>query len=158
MWRVWSNTSNLQINSLCFAGYVFGLTGHSADANAVFKQMGSYSLCEAFRGSLAEGAGSITAAEAIWAEAIAKGPNEPFVYMERGQSRLRRGELSGAEADFAAAHQRTPKFADPLKLWGDLLSQKGNWKDAVAKYKEALNYAPNWPALQEALATAVRRD
>jgi Tetratricopeptide repeat len=40
--------------------------------------------------------------------------------------------------------------ADLLKAWGDVLAKQGNSKDALAKYDEALKYAPNWKQLKEA--------
>jgi hypothetical protein len=36
-----------------------------------------------------------------------------------------------------------------LKAWGDVLVKQGNAKDALAKYDEALKYAPNWKELKD---------
>lgn len=47
-----------------------------------------------------------------------------------------------------------PHFADPLKAWGDLLAREGRWKNALAKYDEALKYAPAWAELRQARDTA----
>jgi hypothetical protein len=44
--------------------------------------------------------------------------------------------------------------ADPLKAWGDVLLKQGHPKAAVAKYDEALKYAPYWKQLKEARAAA----
>lgn len=158
MWKLWQHNPGLQVgdDSLCFAGYVFGLNGDAAKADAVFQRMNLYSRCDAFRGALKERAGSFAAAEAVWVEGIAKSPDLPFVYMTRGQSRMKRGDLAGAEADFEAAHHGTPHFADPLKLWGDLLFKEGKTNEALAKYDEALQYAPNWQELRQARANAKR--
>jgi hypothetical protein len=41
-------------------------------------------------------------------------------------------------------------WADPLKDWGDVLVKQGTAKDALAKYDEALKYAPNWKQLKAA--------
>jgi predicted negative regulator of RcsB-dependent stress response len=46
--------------------------------------------------------------------------------------------------------------ADPLKAWGDVLVKQGNTKDALAKYDEALKYAPNWTQLQQARASLAK--
>jgi predicted negative regulator of RcsB-dependent stress response len=44
-----------------------------------------------------------------------------------------------------------------LKAWGDVLVKQGNMKDALAKYDEALKYAPNWKQLKEAREAAARQ-
>jgi predicted negative regulator of RcsB-dependent stress response len=46
--------------------------------------------------------------------------------------------------------------ADPIKAWGDVLAKQGNTKDALAKYDEALKFAPKWKQLKEA-RTAVAK-
>jgi predicted negative regulator of RcsB-dependent stress response len=38
---------------------------------------------------------------------------------------------------------RGPRWADPLKAWGDVLVKQGKRQEAFAKYDEALKYAPN---------------
>ena len=48
------------------------------------------------------------------------------------------------------ANRRGPHWADPLKAWGDVLAQQGRGKEALAKYDEALKFAPNWRQLKEA--------
>ena len=40
-----------------------------------------------------------------------------------------------------------PKFADPLSFWGEALMAKGDFKGAVAKFKEANTHAPQWGRL-----------
>jgi tetratricopeptide (TPR) repeat protein len=62
---------------------------------------------------------------------------------------LSKGDTSGALAEFAAAHQHGPHFADALKGWGDALARQRQWSSALAKYDEALQYAPNWKELQK---------
>ena len=65
-----------------------------------------------------------------------------------------------ATKQLALAHEKGPRFADPLKAWGDALVKQRRPKEALAKYDEALKYAPNWGALKAAraaLRTAVDR-
>ena len=56
--------------------------------------------------------------------------------------------------EYYAAHYLEAQFAkdiaDPLKAWGDVLVRHGKAKVALAKYDEALTYAPNWKQLKEA--------
>jgi predicted negative regulator of RcsB-dependent stress response len=40
--------------------------------------------------------------------------------------------------------------------WGDVLVKQGNTKDALAKYDEALKYAPNWKQLKESRDAAAK--
>jgi hypothetical protein len=39
---------------------------------------------------------------------------------------------------------------DILEVWGDVLVKQGHPQEALAKYDEALMYAPNWNQLKEA--------
>jgi Flp pilus assembly protein TadD len=49
----------------------------------------------------------------------------------------------------------SPHDADAWKLWGDVLAKQGYAKEALAKYDEALKFAPKWKQLQEARAAVV---
>lgn len=60
-----------------------------------------------------------------------------------------KGDLPGAITKYGDANQRSPHWADPLKGWGDVLAKQGNAKQALAKYEEALKYAPNWKELKD---------
>jgi predicted negative regulator of RcsB-dependent stress response len=44
-----------------------------------------------------------------------------------------------------------------VKAWGDVLVKQGKSKDALAKYDEALKYAPNWKQLKEARDAAAKQ-
>jgi hypothetical protein len=66
----------------------------------------------------------------------------------------RHGDLAGAAAKLKEANQKGPRWADPLRAWGDLLMQQKKTREAVVKYEAALEYAPNWKQLKAALATA----
>ena len=76
---------------------------------------------------------------------------------EWGEVLAAREALPAAIGRFAASHAKGPKFADPLKGWGDALARQGQWKAALAKYDEALRLAPAWAALRQARETALRR-
>jgi hypothetical protein len=64
---------------------------------------------------------------------------------------------AGAEAKLKDANRRGPHWADPLKAWGDVLNKQGHLHEALVKYNEALNYAPNWAALKEARDAAAKQ-
>jgi tetratricopeptide (TPR) repeat protein len=66
-------------------------------------------------------------------------------------------DLDAAAAKLKDANQRGPHWADPLKAWGDVLAQQGKIKDALAKYDQALKYAPNWKQLKKAREAAAKQ-
>ena len=141
----------------CFTGLALGLTGRIMEADAVFTRVGSWSLCHAFKGDVRAHAGDDKGARAAWAEGERLLPDLPAVPLHRGLYEFGRGELKAAEADIAAASAKAPHWADPLKAWGDVLAREGRWKEALAKYDGALNYAPAWEELHQARAIAARR-
>ena len=61
-----------------------------------------------------------------------------------------KGDLAGAVAKYGEAKRRGPKWADPLKAWGDVLIRQGQRAAALAKYDAALAHAPEWTDLNEA--------
>jgi predicted negative regulator of RcsB-dependent stress response len=65
--------------------------------------------------------------------------------------------LAGAEAKLKDANKRGPHWADPLKAWGDVLANQGKSKEALAKYEQALKYAPDWKQLKEAREAAAKQ-
>ena len=149
IWRADPNLKNYYIDSLCFLGLAYGLNGASAKAEAVFKEAGPWSLCYAFHGDVLAHAGDVAGAQRVWSEGLRLAPDLPTVYLHRGRYELDHGDLNGAAADFSTASAKAPHFADPLKAWGDLLGREGQWKLALAKYDEALKYAPAWAELHQ---------
>jgi hypothetical protein len=141
----------------CYLGLSYGLIGRLADAKAVFTRTGSWSRCQAFHGSVLAHAGDVNGAQRIWAEGLKVAPDLPIIYLHRGQFEMDHGDPNTAGADFAIAAGKAPHFADPLKAWGDLLAREGRWSDALAKYDEALKYAPAWTELQLARDAAARK-
>lgn len=160
LYKAWLADPNLRGSSYdapCFLGLAYGLTGRMRKADAVFQRTGSWSRCYAFRGDVLIHAGDNEAASRIWAEGLKLAPDMPWIYLHRGLVELSRGDLHAAQADFATAHAKSPHFADPFKAWGDTLARAGRWKEALAKYDEALKYAPAWAELQTARSMAVKR-
>ena len=73
-----------------------------------------------------------------------------------GLALLKHGDLKGATEQFRLANKKGPNWADPLKAWGDVLLKQNQPKDALAKYDEALKYAPKWKQLKEAREAAAK--
>ena len=159
-WKAWLSDTDLQYTyntEPCLLGLAYGLTGRMADAEAVFKRVGPWAYCYGAHGDVLVHAGDLAGAQRVWAEGLRIGPDLSPVYLERGSFELARGDLKHAEADLAAASARSPHWADPLKAWGDVLMREGRPRDALAKYDEALKYAPAWPELHQARAAAAKR-
>jgi tetratricopeptide (TPR) repeat protein len=157
-YKAWLADPNLQYTynaGPCFTGLAYGLTGRVKEAEAVFKRVGAWSLCDAFHGDVLAHAGDVAGAERVWAEAMRIAPDLAMIPLHRGLFELGRGDLAAAEADMATAAAKAPHWADPWKAWGDALAREGRWKDALAKYDEALKYAPAWTELHQARDVAV---
>jgi tetratricopeptide (TPR) repeat protein len=162
-YKAWAADPNLQFNYLngpCFTGLAYGLAGRLTEAEAVFegafKRVGAQSLCYAFHGDVLVHAGDVAGAERVWAEGLTAGPDLPPIPLHRGLFELGRGDVKAAEADVSAAAAKAPHWADPWKAWGDVLAREGRWREALAKYDEALKYAPAWAALKQARGEAAR--
>ncbi len=159
-YKAWLADPNLQFtynDNVCFLGLAYGLVGRMTEAEPVFKKGGAWSRCYAFHGDALAHAGDVAGAERVWAEGLKVAPDLPQVYLHRGVFELNRGDLKAAEADLSTASAKAPHYADPLKAWGDLLAREGQWKAALAKYDEALKYAPAWVELHQARDAAARR-
>ena len=158
-WKAWLADPNLQYTyneQPCMLGLAYGLTGRMAEADAVFRRAGPWAYCFAVHGDVLEHAGDLAGAERIWAEGLRVGPDLSPVYLHRGLSRMKRGDRSGAAADFAMAHLKSSRWADPLKAYGDLYALQRRWDQALARYDEAVKLAPDWAELRAARAAALR--
>jgi tetratricopeptide (TPR) repeat protein len=158
-YEAWLADPNLQYTynfGPCFTGLAYGLAGHVSEAEAAFRRVGAWSLCDAFHGDVLAHAGDVAGAERVWAEAIRAAPDLAPSPLHRGLFELGRGQLAAAEADVSFAAAKAPHWADPWKAWGDVLAREGRWRDALAKYDEALKYAPAWAELHQARDAAAR--
>jgi len=158
-WKAWLADPNLQYtyqDSDCYLALAYGLAGRMADAEAVFKRAGPWSRCYAYHGDVLEHAGDLAGAERMWAEGLRIAPDMATIYLHRGLSELNRNDLKDAAADLSTANAKSPHFADPLKAWGDVLAREGRWREALAKYTEALTYAPAWVELHQVRDAAAR--
>ena len=108
--------------------------------------------CLQIRALIAEAAGDPAGADRWFADAVGQAPDLPMAYLQWGQTLLVRGDLAGATKQLALAHEKGPRFADPLKALGDVLVKQGRPQEALARYDEALKFSPNWAALKAARA------
>ena len=131
--------------------------GHRDRADAILLSSGTFVDCHRFRADILDGRGDWPAARKAYGAAVALARDLPAAYYSWGLALLRHGDLPAAEEKLRSAHERGPHWADPLKAWGDVLMKQGRARDALAKYDEALKYAPLWAALAEARASAAQQ-
>ncbi|WP_298162315.1 hypothetical protein [Brevundimonas sp.] len=141
----------------CFLGLAEGLSGRYAEAEAAFGRGDRYVACAAFRADVLEAQGLRAEADRQYGVAIRLAPSLPFAYQRRGLALLARGDSARALTRFRDAAARGPRWADPLKGWGDALAAQGRWADAATKYAEAEAFAPRWGELHLAHAVALER-
>jgi tetratricopeptide (TPR) repeat protein len=124
--------------------------GHPDKADALLKSAGTYVDCYRFRADILDGRGNWLDAQKAYAEAVALAPDLPAAYYSWGVALAKHGDMEGAVVKLGLANQKGPHWADPLKAWGDILVKQVKTREALAKYEEALKYAPNWKQLQDA--------
>jgi tetratricopeptide (TPR) repeat protein len=113
--------------------------------------------CIRIRAEIAEIAGDRAESDRWFQAALRQGPSLPYAETEYGMRLLTRGEPDRAIEVFKAANQKGRRFADPLKGWGDVLAMQGKTKEALAKYDEAMKYAPHWKELLKARDAAAKQ-
>jgi tetratricopeptide (TPR) repeat protein len=119
--------------------------GHSAQAQALISTMplDCYRCVDA-RGVIASASGDWAGADRWFAEAERLAPSPPLAYADQAQSRLARGDVTGAIALLQTAYAKSPHYPDGLELWGEALARRGDYAGAAVKYAEADRYAPQW--------------
>lgn len=100
--------------------------------------------CVQARGVVAALRGDRAMADRWFARAVRLGPSLPFAYAAWGGALKDRGDYAGAIAKLAVAHEKAPRWADPLEMSGEALMAQGDLKGAIAKFKAADARAPKW--------------
>ena len=134
----------------CWLAPVEETAGQPAKADAVLKTAGAFVECCHFRAEILDSCGDWPGALKAYGAAVDLAPDLPASYYSRGVALARHNDWAGAEPKLKDANQRGPHWADPLKVWGDVLAKQDKVTDALAKGDEALKYAPNWQRLKEA--------
>jgi hypothetical protein len=150
-------TTNPQ--NICYAAVIYERTGQPAKADVALKPFGGFTYvdCYRFKGDILDLRGDWSGAQAWYGKAVALSPSSPAGYYSWGVALTKHGDLAGAAEKLQLANQKGPHWADPLKVWGDVLLKQGKTQEAIAKYDEALLYAPKWQQCKEARATAATR-
>jgi len=81
---------------------------------------------------------------AIWADTLAKWPQNSRAHNNYGEILFRKGETEEAEQHYRASIRLNPNYADVRSNLGILLSNKGQRKEAIEQLYEALRVEPNF--------------
>lgn len=133
-------------------------TGRDAEAAARLARTPlDCDYCLRARGLAAAFAGRPVEADRWFGTLARRTPSLPYAHEAWAEAMLLRRDYAGAVREATAAHALGPRWAEPLKYWGDALAAQGRRADAAAKYTLALERAPKWVALQRVRDAAVRR-
>jgi tetratricopeptide (TPR) repeat protein len=98
-------------------------------------------------GVVASYSGDMRSADYWFAKAVGRAPSYPLFYYTWAQALALHGDLERAAEILRTAHEKGPRYADPLELWGEVLIRQDRSDLALAKFEEASHYAPNWGRL-----------
>ncbi|MEO7251402.1 MAG: hypothetical protein ABIW30_02200 [Arenimonas sp.] len=99
------------------------------------------------RGLAAAAAGRVQESEDWFKKAVARTPSLPAGHAVWAEARLMRGDLSGAIEQARFAHEKGPRWADPLRTWGQALLRQGDALAAASRFELAAERAPQWGAV-----------
>ena len=121
-------------------------------------------LCLRTRALVAALAGRHREAEMWYGRAAGEAPSLPFAYAEWGRARALRGDVDGAIPLFRRAAELAPRWADPLRYWGEALAARASSRNSRSEMEQALPYyqraaerAPRWGGLHMAWGRALWR-
>jgi tetratricopeptide (TPR) repeat protein len=86
--------------------------------------------------------GDFATAEQYWTEILAKFPENPAIWSNRGNSRVSQNKLSAALEDYNKAIELAPNVTDPYLNRGAALEGLGRWEEAIADYNHVLELDP----------------
>ncbi len=146
-----------------FFAVALAMNGDLAKAHAMVNRTPlDCDSCLRARGRIAAHERRWGAAQYWFERAVRHAPSIALGYSDWGAMLLAKGDFDDAIAKLAAAHDRSPHFADPLEMWGEALTAEDRSDLALARFEEAARYAPNWGRLHlkwgEALLWLGRKD
>ena len=97
-------------------------------------------------------------AEAVryFTAALTLRPDNPGMYINRGNALMKAGELDAAILDYKQACALAPQYAEAHHNLGDVLKEKGQLDEAIAEYREALRLKKDFPEAHNNLGYALK--
>jgi tetratricopeptide (TPR) repeat protein len=136
--------------------------GRQAEAEALVARTPDCYECLRARGRVATIGRDWAEAERWLQAAVRRGPETPFAYFNLAEARFARGDLDGAREALRSAREHGPRWADPLKLEGEILLRRGDERGAARRFRDAAELAPRWGELHlrwgDALEAQGRRE
>ncbi|WP_118856352.1 hypothetical protein [Sphingomonas mesophila] len=93
--------------------------------------------------------------DALFRRVVARAPSLPAAHYAWAEARMQRRDFAAAIAYAGEAHRKGPRWAEPLKLWGDALYAQGKSGAAAERYAMAAERAPRWGRLRMRWAAAL---
>jgi tetratricopeptide (TPR) repeat protein len=146
--------------AICSAAPIYEKTGQPQKADAALRAVGALTFVDCYRymADVLDMRGNWVGAQEWYTKAVKLAPSLPAGYYSWGLALAKHGDLSAAIEQLRLANLKGPTWADPLKAWGDVLAKEGHGKEGLAKYDEALKYAPNWKELKESREALIKRE
>jgi tetratricopeptide (TPR) repeat protein len=91
----------------------------------------------------------------LWADTVAKRPNNPFAHNNLGNSLRERGSLEEALVQYRLALEPAADSVYAYVNLGNTLGQLGRLPEAIAALEQAHQLRPNWPSIHNDLADAL---
>jgi Flp pilus assembly protein TadD/serine/threonine protein kinase len=88
--------------------------------------------------------------------ALALRPDNPGMYLNRGQALNKAGELDGMIADYRHALKLAPQYPEAHGNLGFALYDRGRLDEAIAEFREALRLKPNLAEIHMTLGNALQ--
>jgi tetratricopeptide (TPR) repeat protein len=145
--------------AICSAAPIYEKTGQPQKADAALSAVGTLTFvdCYRYKADVLDMRGNWVSAQEWYAKAVKLAPSLPAGYYSWGLALAKHGDLPAAIEQLKLANLNGPTWADPLKAWGDTLTKQGYAKEGLAKYDEALTFAPNWKELKESREALARK-
>jgi tetratricopeptide (TPR) repeat protein len=93
----------------------------------------------------------------IWADTVAKRPNNPRAHNNLGETLSLAGRFGDAIGQFQQAVQLDPQYAVAFNNWGNALTHVGQVPAAITQYQQALRIKPEFAGVHNNLADALMR-